>query len=456
VDDRARPTLAGRLLIRYAVATVGVLAVVVGLLSFVLEPRNRILVGAAAAVAGAITVTALWMFARRLAGQVRTTTDVVARMSTGDLTARAPIGGTVELARLAETVNRMAAELDARLEEARHDRRQREAILSAMQEGVVLVGADDRLGYSNRAAARLLGSVPGELRSLTPATVRTLVEEARRANSIRHGEAETGVPPRVLGVSAVPLQTPGQVLVVVRDVTSARRVEAMRRDFVADASHELKTPAAALQAAAETMERAVRDDPEAAVRFAGQLRRDAERLSGIVSDLLDLSRLERERPELSPVRLDLLVGDEVDRIRPRARDAGIDLDLAIEPVTVPGALEDLRLLVRNLLDNAVRYTSPGDRIRVGAGAEDGTAVVVVEDTGMGIPSRDIPRIFERFYRVDPARSRDTGGTGLGLSIARHVAEQHGGTIDVRSELGRGSTFRVRIPLAGEEPSRPRS
>jgi two-component system phosphate regulon sensor histidine kinase PhoR len=446
VDDRARPTVTGRLLIRYAATAVALLAAVALLLSLVQAPAP-ILAVAAVAAAAAITVAVLSMFARRTAAQVRATTDVVARMSTGDLTTRAPVGGTTELALLGDALNRMAAELDAGLEEARRDRRQREAILSSMQEGVILVGADDRLGYSNRAAARLLGGVPGELRSLTPPAVRSLVEETRRANSIQHGEVETGLPPRILGVSAVPLQTPGQVLVVVRDVTAARRVEAMRRDFVADASHELKTPAAALQAAAETVERAVHDDPEAAVRFAGQMRRDAERLSAIVSDLLDLSRLETERPNLEPLRLDPLVADEVDRVRPRAREAGLDLRVDLDAVTVAGASRDLRLLARNLLDNAMQYASPGDRVSVELGARDGVALLVVQDTGMGIPSRDLPRIFERFYRVDRARSRDTGGTGLGLSIARHVAERHGGRIEAESELGRGSTFRVAIPLA---------
>ena len=221
----------------------------------------------------------------------------------------------------------------------------------------------------------------------------------------------------------------------------------MRRDFVADASHELKTPSAAIQAAAETVERSVGEDPASAAWFAGQLRRDAVRLSRIVSDLLDLSRLEAERPALEAVRLDRVIREEVDRLRTEAGESEVGLELAVEPVTVRGSAEDLALLVRNLLDNAVRFTSGGGRVRVGLAERDGRAVLEVEDTGIGIPTRDLPRIFERFYRVDRARSRETGGTGLGLSIARHVAERHGGRIEAESELGRGSTFRVTLPPA---------
>jgi signal transduction histidine kinase len=233
---------------------------------------------------------------------------------------------------------------------------------------------------------------------------------------------------------------------VLRDVTAARRVEAMRRDFVADASHELKTPAAAIQAAAETVEGAVADDPESAARFAGQVRRDAARLAGIVSDLLDLSRLEVERPAPDPVRLDEVVGEEIERLRSTAD--GVRIESAVDPVTVRGTRDDLALLVRNLLDNAVRYSPEEGRVRVRLSKRHGRAVLEVEDTGIGIPGRDLPRIFERFYRVDRARSRETGGTGLGLSIARHVAERHGGGIEAESELGRGSTFRVTLPISG--------
>jgi signal transduction histidine kinase len=168
-----------------------------------------------------------------------------------------------------------------------------------------------------------------------------------------------------------------------------------------------------------------------------------------VSDLLDLSRLETERPEFEPVRFDLLVREEVDRHRDRAARAGIQLSVETQPATVLGSSKDLSLLVGNLLDNAVRYTPPGGRVDVEVGVKE-EGFLEVRDTGIGIPARDLPRIFERFYRVDPARSRQTGGTGLGLSIAKHVVEQHGGRIAAKSDLGGGSTFRVILPSSGRD------
>jgi len=405
----------------------------------------RAIVLGGTAVAALVGMGAVWLVGRSLTRPVREMTGRVSRMAGGDLGVRVPADGTAELDVLGATLNRMADDLERRMEEIGRDRQQREAVLSAMEEGVLLVGADDSLGYANPAAARLLGGVPRTLRALTPPAVRGLVEETRSDGRAREREVETGFPTRVLQASTVALRDPGEVLVVLRDVTAPRRVEAMRRDFVADASHELKTPAAAIQAAAETVERAVGEDPGSAARFAAQLRRDASRLSRIVSDLLDLSRLEAERPDLDPVRLDRVVADEADRLTSAAAGSGVRIEPAVEPVTVRGARGDLALLVRNLLENAVRYSPEGGRVDVRLAERDGRAVLEVEDTGIGIPTRDLPRIFERFYRVDRARSRETGGTGLGLSIARHIAERHGGRIEAESELGRGSTFRVTLP-----------
>jgi two-component system phosphate regulon sensor histidine kinase PhoR len=405
----------------------------------------RAIVLGGTAVAALVGMGAVWLVGRSLTRPVREMTGRVSRMAGGDLGVRVPADGTAELDVLGATLNRMADDLERRMEEIGRDRQQREAVLSAMEEGVLLVGADDSLGYANPAAARLLGGVPRTLRALTPPAVRGLVDETRSDGRAREREVETGFPTRVLQASTVALRDPGEVLVVLRDVTAPRRVEAMRRDFVADASHELKTPAAAIQAAAETVERAVGEDPGSAARFAAQLRRDASRLSRIVSDLLDLSRLEAERPDLDPVRLDRVVADEADRLTSAAAGSGVRIEPAVEPVTVRGARGDLALLVRNLLENAVRYSPEGGRVDVRLAERDGRAVLEVEDTGIGIPTRDLPRIFERFYRVDRARSRETGGTGLGLSIARHIAERHGGRIEAESELGRGSTFRVTLP-----------
>jgi signal transduction histidine kinase len=166
----------------------------------------------------------------------------------------------------------------------------------------------------------------------------------------------------------------------------------------------------------------------------------------IVRDLLDLSRLESERADFASVRLDTLALEEVERISERLREAALVVEVEAVPTDVRGAGEDLALMISNLLDNAMRYTRPGGRIRVEVAPQNGDARLTVSDTGIGIPSRDLPRVFERFYRVDRARSRNTGGTGLGLAIVKHVAEQHGGRVDAHSELGRGSTFVVTLPV----------
>ena len=395
--------------------------------------------------AGGIGLATGWLLAGRRHRKLRSVTAAVSRISAGETGVRiAPMGGP-EIAALAEALNRMSADLEARLEQLGRDRQEREAILSAMEEGVILIDSAGDVAYANPSAERILGSVPRNVRGLSPTGLRSLVEEVKGDGLPREREVETGIPARVLSASAVPLEAIGDVMLVVRDVTVERRVEAMRRDFVTDASHELKTPAAAIRAAAETVERAVDEDPAAAVKFATQLRRDAVRLSRIVSDLLDLSRLESEHPDLEPVRLDRVVADEMKRMKAQAVESGVALRWEGDPVTVSGSTKDLALLARNLLENAVRYTPKGGRVSVEVRGDNGSVTFSVADTGIGIPSRDLPRIFERFYRVDRARSRDTGGTGLGLSIARHVVERHGGQIQAESELGQGSRFVVTLP-----------
>jgi two-component system, OmpR family, phosphate regulon sensor histidine kinase PhoR len=438
-------TLGGRWIAGYGLTVIAVLALLTVALMQEGVGGVRMAVILGAALAALVGMVAVWAVAGGIARPLRRMTDQVERMSRGDLTARVPSGGEGELALLAETLNRMADGLGTRIEDVERDQAQLRQILEAMEEGIVLAG-DEGLRFANPAARRMLGGAPDTLRALTPASLRTLVEEVVATKEPAEREIETGLPVRNILAAGTPLRDAGGVLLVLRDVTAARRVEAMRRDFVADASHELKTPVAAIQVAAETLERALDDDPEAAPRFAGQIRQESARLSRIVSDLLDLSRLESERPVFEPVRLDLLAREAVERVGDSAREAGVTVEIAAVPVTVSGSTKDLALLVGNLLENAVQYTPRGGRIRLEVGSSNGRAVLSVEDTGIGIPSRDLPRIFERFYRVDRARSRATGGTGLGLSITRHVTEQHGGRIEAQSELGRGSTFRVWLPL----------
>jgi two-component system sensor histidine kinase SenX3 len=273
------------------------------------------------------------------------------------------------------------------------------------------------------------------------------------------GEEELALfgPPReTLIVHAQPLRAEDGTVIgaaaFVEDVTELRRVESVRRDFVANVSHELKTPIGAMGLLAETFLSC--DDVEVGRRLAEQLVREADRLSRIVDDLLDLSLVEaQEQPVRQQARARVLVEEATERVRALALARSIplrveeipeDLVISCDPVQVVGA-------ITNLLDNAVKYSDAGQVVEVAGAAEDGRLVVSVTDHGIGIPSRDLERIFERFYRVDPARSRATGGTGLGLAIVRHVAQAHGGEVTVTSTEGEGSTFRLVLPLVASAP-----
>jgi two-component system sensor histidine kinase SenX3 len=249
--------------------------------------------------------------------------------------------------------------------------------------------------------------------------------------------------------------------VVIEDISERRRLEAVRRDFVANISHELKTPVGALGLLAETM--ADEEDQSVARRLAERMQLEATRVGRIIEDLLDLSRIESEEsPSREPVPVHLVLAEAAERLRPTAELRSITIDVA-EPnhrLTVMGERRQLVSALNNLLENAVKYSDDGGRVEVTT-TTDGTWVeLAVCDHGIGIPARDLERIFERFYRVDRARARDTGGTGLGLAIVRHVATNHGGDVRVESHEGEGSTFTLRLPsgpgpVAMRDPRDPR-
>jgi len=347
--------------------------------------------------------------------------------------------------RLRATAAETAIETWRRGEEG--ERRVRELILSAMRDGILLISPDGEVVFANEAVGRHLGDTPSSLTTLLPFALREAILASREGNEPGSVLIELGVPSRWLLGTVTPV-VEGHTLVVIRDETEQRRLDAIRRDFVANASHELKTPAATIQATAETLLQAADDDLEAVPHFAARLEREAIRLSRIVADLLDLSRLESGSSLDTVVSLVSVAREESRRLQPAADDAGVTLELrADSDARIRGSSKDLSLLVRNLVDNAIRYSRDGDKVVVEIGDEDGGILFRVRDTGIGIPSRDLSRIFERFYRVDRARSRETGGTGLGLAIVRHVVENHGGRISVSSELGHGTAFEVSLPAA---------
>jgi two-component system, OmpR family, phosphate regulon sensor histidine kinase PhoR len=405
--------------------------------------RLRTVIALAGLGSALVGVGAVWLIARRIVRPIQLVTESAVQIAAGNRTAEISSVSTVELKRMADTVNQMAGELRRRAHQSDDERLLRDRILDALEEGVILIDADESVAYANTWARNSIG-VRKTLAEL-PGPLQELSGRARSSGEMEHGDFSYGIPARRFIASAVVPGEAGSVLLVLQDVTDALRVEAMRRDFVADASHELKTPISAIQAGSETILRAIDEDPEGARTFAEQVRLNAVRLGRIVGDLLDLSRLETEVPEFEKLNLDEMVRDEVVRIDHPSGKAPVEFIVETEPVEVLGSRNDLQLAVRNLLDNAQRYAAAGE-VRVAVRRLGNEAILEVADNGVGIPTRDLPRIFERFYRVDVARSRHTGGTGLGLAIVKHVAEAHGGLVEAKSELGVGSVFRMALPL----------
>jgi signal transduction histidine kinase len=347
--------------------------------------------------------------------------------------------------RLREELARSTAALVDRERTAAESAAVRGVIDDAMHDGVLLFDGSGQLVHANEASERHMVRRPASIAQLFPAAVAETAAAVVASGEPQVVEVETASPPRWLRFAATPAGD-GGVLVVVSDVTEVRRIESIRRDFVVNASHELKTPAASIRAAAEMLLEALRDDPASAGRFARTLEQEAERLSRIVADLLDLSRLEAGGDPEGSVHLGSLVAEEGHRFGDRAKAAGLTLDVRIEAVPpVHGSERDLALMVGNLIDNAIRYTPEGGAVGVRVAPLDGEVRIRVVDSGIGIPQRDLTRVLERFYRVDRGRSRRSGGTGLGLSIVRHVAENHGGSVAVQSEVGRGTTVDVVLP-----------
>lgn len=364
--------------------------------------------------------------------------------------------------RLAREIVELEAALRAaieRAEETERARRRLEGALDHVSEGVVICDADGVMVSCNTRAAPFVE--PRHADVLAERAVGQLLEEALMGAGQTRTIELYGPPRRVLTVSSASLEdhagTTGAVAVV-HDVTEQRRLEAVRRDFVANVSHELKTPVAALTLLAETL--AQEDEPSVVQRLADRILAEGQRVSRIIADLLDLSRIESEESQVrEPVVVASMVAEAMERVRPAAQQRSIELiDVGAGhrtgAVTVRGDRLQLVSAVANLLENAVNYSDAHSSVEVQIRADPPWCDILVRDHGIGIPSRDLERIFERFYRVDPARARATGGTGLGLAIVRHVALAHRGEVFVESREGEGSTFTLHLPWEGEGATGP--
>jgi two-component system phosphate regulon sensor histidine kinase PhoR len=386
-----------------------------------------------------------------------------------------PAGG--DLGDLQLRLTRAAGEQRRRLEESRAAQRRLEEVVGGMIEGVLVIDSAGTVLLGNSRAEVLLDLPPGDLplgRPLIELTrhpdLHQLVRQVMTGGAQRpfvrdlHLEGAKGM---VLQVTATPMPpAPGgsrSFILVFHDVTEMKRLERMRRDFVANVSHELRTPLAAIGGYAETLLGGALDDPQRARRFLSIIERHTVRLGRLVDDLLNLSDLELGRTELRRVALqaDDIVEASFEVLRNKAVQAGISLTLDLAPDTLPldGDEDRLEQALVNLVDNAIKYTPRGGQVTVSArmveaartqeGATvvspDGFVEIAVSDTGIGVPAEDLPRLTERFYRVDKARSRELGGTGLGLAIVKHVVQAHGGWMRIESELGKGTTVRLCLP-----------
>ena len=328
-------------------------------------------------------------------------------------------------------------------------------VLEVMRSAAVVLDPSDEVVLAN-PAARQMGVVRGG--RVVVDELRRLARSARRDGEPRHAVVDTprgrlGREPIAVSVQVAPLMESGYVALMLDDVTEQRRLDAVRRDFVANVSHELKTPVGALTLLAEAVQGAA-DDPEAIRRFSERMQHEGNRLGRLVAELIELSRLQGAEPLPPPaiVEVDDVVAEAVDRARLAAESAGITVVAGGERrLTVRGSESQLVTALVNLVDNAVAYSPVGTRVAVGTRRRDGQVEISVSDQGIGIAEGDLERVFERFYRSDPARSRATGGTGLGLAIVKHVATNHGGGVSVWSVEGSGSTFTLRLPAATSRP-----
>jgi two-component system phosphate regulon sensor histidine kinase PhoR len=412
----------------------------------------------------AVCIATLGVTAFVVAGLVRpmkSLTTAAQAIASGDYGQRVRVSSRDEIGSLAEAFNRMSEDLSRSVAQIRDDHELLATMLTVMVEGVVALDGKERVLFANDAARSMFGlenqNVAG--RPLWEMVRSSAVQEGLQeagGNSQTWHRSEFLLPGRerrIVAMNATRLPgepSPGIVLVC-HDITELRRLEDLRREFVANVSHELKTPLASIKAYVETLLSGAVHDPENNMPFLRRIDEQAERLHRLILDLLRLARVEsgRESFEIKPVELGTIViaCAKEHESTAGAKQITMDIKPADQSVSVQADPEGLRTILDNLIDNAVKYTPEGGRVTVRWRAENSTVRVEVQDTGIGIAPQDQARIFERFYRVDKARSRELGGTGLGLSIVKHLTQAFGGSVSVTSEPGGGSLFTVRLPLA---------
>jgi len=420
------------------------------------------------AVAGCLVAVAAavlsLLVARRISKPLKEMRRGAELFAEGDFTRQLSGGNSLEIDALARAMNKMARQLDERIRTITRGRNEQQAVLSSMVESVIAVDTRCECISINQAGARLIGAAVEDVQGknlnevVTNADLLDFVGRALRSDKPVEGQIVLGEPPerRYLHAHGTPLRDGMQkrigAVVVMNDITPLRRLERVRRDFVANVSHELKTPITSIKGFVETLIDGAMNEPEDAGRFLEIIARQAGRLNAIIDDLLTLSKLEQQTEAMEITLAREKIRNAVDAAvglcegKSAEKAITIDVDCADDPVAeINGHLLEQALV--NLIDNAIKYSDPGSQIHIRARQADDEIRISVQDHGCGIEDKYLPRLFERFYRVDKARSRKLGGTGLGLAIVKHIAQAHRGRVTAQSSPGKGSTFTIHLPVS---------
>lgn len=441
-----------------------------GLLGLIIYQRSHALffelandVGVAVGVLFVLAAIPAFALARTFAQPLAELSEGARRLATGDFTHKLLVAGGKEHTELARTFNAMSDRLAETFKQLAHDREQLRIILSGMVEGVIAIDEEQRVLFANDRAGKLLDFDPNSIVGLRLWEVirqrafREVVAKGLAAAGPHREEFDIPGPnPHTLTVYVSRFPGAGEpgAVVVLHDTTEIRRLEHMRQDFVANVSHELKTPLTVIKSTIETLMDGAVDEPEFRSQLFASTMAEADRLQELIQDIMSLARIESSEfgLECKPIPLDKIISDCVEKHQPRAeiktltmvekppRDGPPDVAAWADP-------DALRHVLDNLVDNAIKYTPNGGKISVRWHAKGDHVDFEVEDTGVGIPEKDLPRVFERFYRVDKARSREMGGTGLGLAIVKHLVQAMKGQVRVSSHEGKGTTFKVSLPRA---------
>ncbi len=443
------------LLVVVAVVTVGAIILRRNQDAEIFRALTGELISAAAIIVTGAVVPA-YLLARRFTQPLRDLSDGANRLAEGDLGYNIRVGGSREFSALARTFNSMSDSLAASFAQVAEDKKRLRTILSGMAEGVIGVDEDRRVLFANdRARALLDVSIERQqpiAEVVRNATVEDLVEMAMASNEPHRAELEfKGESPRFVAVYAACMPGPSGAVLVLNDVSELRGLERMRQDFAANVSHELKTPLTVIKSTLEALQYGAVDDVAVRGEFLERILAETDRLDALIQDLLRLSRIESGdlALEVESVRVAEAIASGLDRQATRAEAKTLQLIEVPppEPVAFHADEEVLTTILDNLIDNAIKYTNNGGKVIIRWTATEQTVTLDVQDTGIGIPERDLHRVFERFYRADKARSRAAGGTGLGLAIVKHLVQAMKGQVKVASELGRGSTFSITLPRA---------